>query len=63
MLPLIAGYDHIPALISLPSESLGHSRGQDIATIPAGLLFFVPIPKLGSVRGNRSEQRPLAQSR
>jgi len=51
MLPLIAGYDYDPALISLPPRVPRYSRDEEklrnIATIPAGFL----IPKLGSIRG------------
>jgi len=53
MLPLIAGYDHNPAVVSLPPRVPRYSRGQgkcrDIVGIPAELPLLVPTPKLGSI--------------
>jgi len=47
MSPLIAGYDHAPAAISLPGPSvLRKEKGKDTRHFPSWLPFLVPIPKL-----------------
>jgi hypothetical protein len=46
MLSLIAGHDHISALISLPPQVPQYFQGQEktrhVATVPIGLPFFGP---------------------
>jgi len=46
MLPLIAGYDDNPAVISLSLRVSQSGKIHHVAMTPAGLPFLVPIPKL-----------------